>query len=148
MCNRTSCTLIDLWCKVGVSKIHGVGIIALKYIPMGTVITSSPPRYENIQMLEYHRDSFCKKQLEYLNSIHCFNTNDETIKIPETGFNIYWLQSFVNHSPSPNAIMYNLNSTYSDIITVVDVKPEEEIMVNFTNAYPAHYTKDKKWAKK
>ncbi len=148
MCNRTSCTLIDLWCKVGVSKIHGVGIIALKYIPMGTVITSSPPRYENIQMLEYHRDSFCKKQLEYLNSIHCFDFYDEKIQIPETGFNIYWLQSFVNHSFSPNAIMHSMNGTYSDIINVIDIKPEEEVTIDFTKAYPEFYTKGKKWAKK
>ena len=37
---------MNLWCKVGVSEIHGVGIIALKYIPMGTIITSVPEKYE------------------------------------------------------------------------------------------------------
>lgn len=140
--------MIKLWCKIGVSNIHGVGLIALKYIPMGTIITSVPDKYERIEMVEYHRDMFCKNQLEYLNSIHCFNYYDEKIKIPETGFNIYWLQSFVNHSSTPNCIMYCLNSTYSDIINVEDIKPGEEITINFTNAYPGFYTKDKEWAKK
>ena len=139
---------MNLWCKVGVSEIHGVGIIALKYIPMGTVITSVPEKYQDIQMVEYYRDSFCKNQLDYLNSIHCFNSTDEKIKMPDTGFNLYWLQSFVNHSSNPNAIMYCLNNTYNDIINVVDVKPGEEITINFTDAYPSHYTKNKKWAKK
>jgi|TARA_R110002020_G_scaffold201799_1_gene404592 hypothetical protein len=139
---------MNLWCKVGVSEIHGVGIIALKYIPMGTIITSVPEKYEKIKMLEYHRDSFCKNQLDYLNSIHCFDSRDEKIKIPETGFNLYWLQSFVNHSSKPNSIMYCLNGTYNDIINIIDVKPGEEITINFTDAYPAFYTKDKKWAKK
>ena len=139
---------MNLWCKVGVSEIHGVGIIALKYIPMGTVLTSAPEKYEKIKMLEYHRDSFCKNQLEYLTSIHCFDFTDDKIKIPETGFNLYWLQSFVNHSSKPNSIMYCLNGTYNDIINVVDIKPEEEITINFTDSYPAFYTKDKKWAKK
>ena len=140
--------MIDLWCKVGASEIHGVGLIALRHIPMGTIITSVPGKYEKIDMVEYHRDRFCKRQLEYLNSIHCFNINDEYIKIPETGFNIYWLQSFVNHSSKPNSIMYNIYGTYSDIISAQDIKPEEEITINFTNAYPEFYTKDKKWAKK
>ncbi len=139
---------MNLWCKVGVSEIHGVGIIALKYIPMGTIITSVPEKYEKIKMLEYHRDSFCKNQLDYLNSIHCFDSRDEKIKIPETGFNLYWLQSFVNHSSNPNSIMHCLNGTYNDIINIIDVKPGEEITINFTDAYPAFYTKDKKWAKK
>ena len=139
---------MNLWCKVGVSEIHGVGIIALKYIPMGTVLTSAPEKYQSIETLEYNTDSFCKNQIEYLSSIHCFDPRDRIVKIPETGFNLYWLQSFVNHSSKPNAVMCYINSTYSDIINIVDIKPGEEITINFTKAYPAFYTKDKKWAKK
>ena len=139
---------MNLWCKVGVSEIHGVGITALKYIPMGTILTATPKKYEKINMLEYHRDSFCKNQLEYLTSIHCFDPRDRIVIIPETGFNLYWLQSFVNHSSKPNAVMCYINSTYSDIINIVDIKPGEEITINFTKAYPTFYTKDKKWAKK
>ena len=86
--------------------------------------------------------------LEYLNSIHCFNIDNEYIKIPETGFNIYWLQSFVNHSSEPNSITHNIYGTYNDIISIQNIKPEEEITINFTNEYPEFYTKGKKWAKK
>ncbi len=140
--------MIDLWCKVGASDIHGVGLIALRHIPMGTILTSVPGKYEKIEMVEYHRDRFCKSQLEYLNSIHCFNIDNEYIKIPETGFNIYWLQSFVNHSSEPNSITHNIYGTYNDIISIQNIKPEEEITINFTNEYPEFYTKGKKWAKK
>jgi len=113
MCNRTECTLIDLWCKVGVSKIHGVGIIALSDIPRGTVVTSIPEEYKNTQ----------------------------TIKYPVESFN-------VNHSSTPNSIMFPLDCNFMQIITLNNIKSEEEITVDFTKAYPAHYTKGKKWAKK
>ena len=139
---------MNLWCKVGVSKIHGVGIIALKRIPMGTILTSAPEKYQSIEMLEYNTDSFCKKQIQYLSSIHCFDPRDPKVKIPETGFNLYWLQSFVNHSSKPNSVMCYINSTYSDIVNIVDLKPGEEVTINFVHSYPAFYTKDKKWAKK
>ena len=99
-------------------------------------------------MLEYNTDSFCKKQIQYLSSIHCFDPRDPKVKIPETGFNLYWLQSFVNHSSKPNSVMCYINSTYSDIVNIVDLKPGEEVTINFVHSYPAFYTKDKKWAKK
>jgi hypothetical protein len=41
-----------------------------------------------------------------------------------------------------------MNGTYSDIINVIDIKPEEEVTIDFTKAYPEFYTKGKKWAKK
>ena len=41
---------MNLWCKVGISKIHGVGIIALKKIPLATIITKVPSKYEKINL--------------------------------------------------------------------------------------------------
>ena len=139
---------MSLWCKVGVSKIHGVGIIALKSIPMGTVVTKVPSKYEKINIVKYKKSEFSEEQLEYLQTIHCYSAEGEYISLPETGFNIYWLQSFVNHSFKPNCIMYPLNGVYSDIITAKPIEPNEEITVDFTKAYSSFYTKDKKWAKK
>lgn len=148
MCNRTECTLIDLWCKVGVSKIHGVGIIALSDIPRGTVVTSIPEEYKNTQTIKYPVESFNVEQLMYLHSINCFDMNKGYVFVPETGFNIHWLQNFVNHSSTPNSIMFPLDCNFMQIITLNNIKSEEEITVDFTKAYPAHYIKGKKWAKK
>jgi len=139
---------MNLWCKVGISKIHGVGIIALKKIPLATIITKVPSKYEKISLVQHKKNEFSTEQLEYLQSIHCYDTKGDYISLPETGFNIYWLQSFVNHSFEPNCIMYPLNGVYSDIITINFIEPDEEITVDFRKAYPSFYTKDKKWAKK
>ena len=139
---------MNLWCKVGVSKIHGVGIIALKSIPMATIVTEVPSKYEKIQLIKYKKSECSTEQLEYLQRIHCYNPEGDNISLPETGFNIYWLQSFVNHSFEPNCIMYSLNGVYSDIITTKPIELDEEITIDFRKAYPSFYTKDKKWAKK
>ena len=45
-------------------------------------------------------------------------------------------------------LLRNLIVTPMQIITLNNIKSEEEITVDFTKAYPAHYTKGKKWAKK
>jgi len=122
-----------VWATLGVSKIHGVGCIALRDIPMLTVLSDNmyweakrPPFFSinteeffkilpEIQKLIIDRNSFEK---------------DSLMTFASPNFNAC-LQSFMNHSDTPNS-----DGTYA----ILDIRAGEEITENFhLTAKNPHY---------
>lgn len=115
-----------VFCKLGASKIHGVGVFAIRDIPKGTQLTDNKiwdrnkrKNYYNITAEEFKtilpeiqglildRMQFIKGQdLEFI------SPNDDQV-----------LQSFMNHSDDPNS-----DGEYA----IKDIKCGEEITEDFT----------------
>lgn len=82
-----------VWCKIAPSKIHGVGLIAIRNIPKGTYLFGGQNEYASKEgilpeimdiILDHH------SRVEYWDMIP--NPNKDV-----------WLQCFMNHSDTPNS---------------------------------------------
>lgn len=119
-----------IWCRIGQSKIHGVGIIAIRTIPKGTDIDHSGDYYsiqtknfkqikKEIRNLILDRTLFDNKEDEI--SFHCPNHDAK-------------LQAFMNHSKTPN---------FNGWETTKQIKKGEEVTKDFTKIFGERKTAHK-----
>ena len=122
----------DIYCKLAPSPIHGVGVFALKDIPINTVIF-------RVNLKTITVDS------KFLNRIHInvanyYNSmllsNLSTIEIPETGMSVIPTSYYLNHSEEPNAKIDIENNL---IVAKKNIYADEEVTINYkglsTGAY-------------
>lgn len=90
----------DVYCQLGISDIHGVGVFAIRAIPKGVNPFKGGRPYREI--------SFSKKELPSLPyrvrrliDRFCYSENG-TFLIPEFGLNAMDIAFYVNHSRNPN----------------------------------------------
>lgn len=119
-----------VWCRIGVSSLHGVGVIAIRDIPKGTKLTD----YSLDDMKKRIKyPTFCMTHNEFLqirpeirslildriilherynaNYIEFISPNHDQI-----------LQSFMNHAKEPNS---------NGEVALRDIKAGEEVTENF-----------------
>lgn len=122
----------DIYCKLAPSPIHGVGVFALKDIPINTVIF-------RVNLKTITVDS------KFLNRIHInvanyYNSmllsNLSTIEIPETGMSVIPTSYYLNHSEESNAKIDIENNL---IVAKKNIYADEEVTINYkglsTGAY-------------
>lgn len=117
-----------VWVTLAPSKIHGIGVFAIRDIPKGTMVSShtvfEPPEiyevypeefeklYPAIQKLVLDRMAFPKG----LRKLKFYSPNQEQV-----------IQSFMNHSTEANV---------KNMVTLVDIKEDEELTENYLEFYP------------
>ncbi len=90
----------EVYCQIGVSKIHGVGVLAIRSIPKGTRVLKSPLPTRDIRISE--------AQLRNAHAgvrrlVSAFAEHDsKTYFLPRSGFNAFSLYQYMNHSKVPN----------------------------------------------
>ena len=119
----------SVWCKLGVSTIQGVGVIAIRDIPKGTVLTD----YSLKSVFEETRGEVYVFTLDEVMSIipEVRSLILDRVIIPEGVEKIVFispnkeqvLQSFMNHSYEPNS---------DGKVALKDIKKGEEVTENFT----------------
>jgi len=109
------------------SKIHGVGVIAIRDIPKGKdpFIGSPYPKWVKFRLSEL---SSLDKSVFGMLEEYWTVEKDGTIEVPENGFNGMDISSFVNHSDSPNLFTTNRGT---DFITARKIKKGEELTVSY-----------------
>ena len=116
----------DVFCKLGSSSIHGVGVFAIKDIPKGTVVSigEGEPLLENVEVLDLIK-MYC--------GISCY----DTYVVHENGLNNIYIGYYLNHSDDPNLKIYSdpnaKEHEYVNFITVKDIKMGEELTENYRN---------------
>lgn len=120
----------SVWCKVGASKIQGVGVIAIRDIPKGTKISDRSLQ----DMVDGQRTLLLIMKFEELHEIHpailelildrviINNDHDRMLFISPNHDQI--LQSFMNHSEDPNC---------TGSIALRDIKAGEEVTESFNS---------------
>lgn len=116
----------NIYCRLKPSKIHGIGIFAIKKIPKGTDPFPDAPAHESI--------AFTKKELtdldiEVKKIIHDLLVFEgDTVQIPTAGINSLDISFYINHSDTPN-IGYSKNKEC--LIALRDIEAGEELTANY-----------------
>ena len=119
----------EVYCRLGVSPIHGIGVFAIRDIPKGT--------QPLVSLLKIKEFSFSKKEIKKLPSsvqkevrMFCYYNKDEHL-IPSIGLNAMNMAFYMNHSKKPN-IKYLKNNT---LLSLRKIKAGEELLFDYDLAF-------------
>ena len=115
----------DIYCRLGVSKVHGVGVFAVRPIPKGVKPFNSLVRSKELKFSREEIESLPKgvrKQVE----IFCYYEED-AFYLPSIGFNCVDMAIYVNHSKKPNVRFKKDGALYA----IKNIKKGEELMIDY-----------------
>jgi SET domain len=126
----------DVYCRLGVSSIHGVGVFAVRHIPKGAhpFKLLKPDAYVYIAQAELHGvepgvmkliDQFC----------YCV---DGVYEIPKTGFNTISLAVYLNHSKTPNIKMLD----EAEFVALTDIAAGTELTMDYDDSFNEEHVFD------
>src|SRR5450432_2445697 len=95
--------LRDCYCRLQPSKIHGIGVFAVRDIPKGRNPFNTIPKYANfgyVRITDDELDALTFKMSEAIRAL--FIPTDGAKHIPNYGLNVIRLNSYLNHSAKPN----------------------------------------------
>ena len=132
-----------VFCRLGVSKISGVGVFSLRDIPKGTVLfeisnyksTSNDPIIE-LSSPDIERVGGVKESVMSYVQDMIVPTPYGTIPFPMGGMNSINIAFYLNHSKEPNvSFSENLESEdgFLCFISVKDIKEGEELTQDYNN---------------
>lgn len=90
----------EVYCHIGVSKIHGVGVLAVRPIPKGKRVLKSPLPTRDIRISEAELRKV-HPGVRRLVDVFCEN-DSASYFLPRSGFNAVSLYQYMNHSKKPN----------------------------------------------
>jgi SET domain-containing protein len=122
----------DIYCRIGVSKISGVGVIAIRDIPKGTDPFKTLSK-EKEEIIELSKDDIKKVDTNVKKIIGDFFGNLNTYDVLASGPNNINVSFYMNHSDKPNIdIIEKTNSKYMGFITNKNIKKGEELTINYS----------------
>jgi len=119
--------LKNTYCRLGPSKIHGVGVFAVRNIPAGTNPFKGLERrrWYKFKMEELkHLDGAVLKMIDDFFGFE----KDGTVFLPECGLNGIDISFFLNSSSSPNLKTIDGGSVF---IALREIKKGEELTVDY-----------------
>ena len=124
----------EVFCHLGISKTHGVGVFAIRAIPKGI----NPL----ISWLDDGEVRFTKKELESIPKevqkqieLFCYYDTKKT-SIPKIGLNAMTMGIYLNHSKKPN-IELKKSGRFN---TLRQIKKGEELLMDYDKAFgEKHY---------
>jgi SET domain-containing protein len=122
----------DIYCRIGVSKISGVGVIAIRDIPKGTDPFKTLSK-EKEEIIELSKDDIKKVDTNVKKIIGDFFGNLNTYDVLASGPNNINVSFYMNHSDKPNIdIIEKTNSKYMGFITNKNIKKGDELTINYS----------------
>lgn len=115
----------SVYCRIGVSKIHGVGVIAIRDIPKGI----NPMRQTlKVRWLKIPREKLFTfdKAIQKLMIDLCPQDKDGFYDCPNHTLNDCGVSWHLNHSDTPN-----MREDDGDFITIREINRGEELTVNY-----------------
>lgn len=95
--------LRDCYCRLQPSKIHGIGVFAVRDIPKGKNPFQTLPKYDAIgyaRITDNELNALPPKLSELIRAL--FIPTNGTMYIPNHGMNFIRLNCYLNHSMKPN----------------------------------------------
>lgn len=120
----------DIYCRIGISKVHGVGVIAIKDISKGiNPFKSLSTQQDKIIKLTdadlKNVDSNVKK------IVNDFFGNKDGYDVLYYGPNYINVSYYLNHSDKPNLDLTSGKSEYYEFVTNRKIKKGEELFINY-----------------
>ena len=123
----------DIYCRIGVSSINGVGVIAIKDIPKGTnpFKNLSNKKDKIIRLYDNNLQEIDSNVVKLVKDF--FGATDGPCYILYEGPNYINISYYMNHSTTPNLnIIPNINENeYCTFITNTFIRKGEELTINY-----------------
>ncbi len=123
----------DIYCKIGVSNVHGVGVIAIKDIPKGInpFVTLSKEKDKIITLskddIKDIHPNVCKILTDFFG-----DKKSNNYDVYAYGPNYINISFYLNHSDNPNIdVIEDTESNYYSFITNRKIKKGEELFINY-----------------
>lgn len=111
------------------SKVHGIGVFAIRDIPKGCRAMFSSPNDKEDEYIKVPKEQINKLPAHAIALIENFCLYDEeNYFIPEKGFKKVDLVIYLNHSDNPNLISISDGDYFE---AVRDIKAGEELLVDY-----------------
>eukprot|EP01063_Lacrimia_lanifica_P005891 TRINITY_DN13551_c0_g1_i1.p1 TRINITY_DN13551_c0_g1~~TRINITY_DN13551_c0_g1_i1.p1 ORF type:complete len:179 (+),score=82.62 TRINITY_DN13551_c0_g1_i1:78-614(+) len=137
----------DVWARVGPSKLHGVGVVAIRDIPKGTVVDkvpagALPPALRqqvpsaSVSLSELKESGADEHTVSYLREMYV--CTDGKMDLPKYGANVFiGLAHFVNHAATPNCEFVDTQDKKDvginmKIVATQDVKRGDELVADYS----------------
>jgi len=124
----------DIYCRIGISKTHGVGVIAIKDIKKGTNPFKNLSK-EKEKVIELNDDDLKGVDIEVKKIVKdFFGANKKSYDVLYAGPNYINISYYLNHSDNPNLdVVESQNSEYLDFRTNRNIKKGEELFINYND---------------
>jgi SET domain-containing protein len=129
----------DIYCRIGVSKVHGVGVIAIKDIPKGTIpfATLSKEKEEIITLTKDEIKDIHPNVRAILQDFFG-DKKSNVYDVYAYGPNYINISFYLNHSDKPNIdVIEDTENNYFRFVTNRIIKKGEELFINYNK-----YSKD------
>tara|TARA_R100000700_G_C3091351_1_gene92551 strand:+ start:205 stop:663 length:459 start_codon:yes stop_codon:yes gene_type:complete len=123
--------LKETYCSFGVSKIHGIGVFAIRDIPFGTDPFPVVKPEKIIQLTEEDLELLPTEIVIKIKDI--FVRSNEVYHVYDLGLNCMGIKFHVNHSSNPNIAVNGRGTTngYIPFATLRDIKKGEELFWDY-----------------
>ena len=123
--------LNETYCSFGVSKIHGIGVIAIRNIPKGIDPFPAVKPEKIIELTDKDLELLPKEIVKKIKDI--FVRCNKTYYVYDLGLNCMGIRFHVNHSSSPNIAVNEgvVTNGYNPFITLRNIKKGEELFWNY-----------------
>ena len=115
----------EVYCKLGISKVHGIGVFAIRAIPKGVNPMRTWHKVEEVEIDLKDLKGLPKGVRKELD-IFCYY-KDKVMNIPSVGMNTMNMAVYLNHSKDPS-VAYQKNG---QLKTLRAIKAGEELMLDY-----------------
>jgi hypothetical protein len=126
----------DTYCRLGVSKISGVGVLAIKNIPSDVEVfrfaNSALSAGEAIEISEREALNLGQPMISYINDM-LVKTEYGSYHFPCKGINSIDVSFYLNHSETPNVRLSNEGNDgdFLSFVAVKEIKKGEELTQDY-----------------
>tara|TARA_R100001230_G_C5527569_1_gene62621 strand:+ start:46 stop:504 length:459 start_codon:yes stop_codon:yes gene_type:complete len=123
--------LNETYCSFGVSKIHGIGVVAIRNIPKGIDPFPAVKPEKIIELTDKDLELLPKEIVKKIKDI--FVRCNKTYYVYDLGLNCMGIRFHVNHSSNPNIAVNEgvVTNGYNPFITLRNIKKGEELFWNY-----------------
>ncbi len=119
----------EVYCRIGVSPLHGVGVFALRAIPRG--LNPLPSWLDNAGVQFTHQElKLLPRGVKTQIKTFCYYDDDGFV-IPSIGMNSFDMSIYLNHSKTPNVKMKNSGK----FETLRAIRSGEELTMDYDHSF-------------
>lgn len=122
----------DVYARIKCSKLHGVGVVAIRNIPKGTnPFKRSSTAHKDVGIDDKHIE---KLDPEVKKMVHdFFQKEDNKWYLPQAGLNSIDVSFYMNHSDKPNIKVTDGKERFVTFIAARAIKKGEELTINYNS---------------
>jgi SET domain-containing protein len=133
MIEKTIDNLKNTYCRIGKSKIDGVGVIAIRNIPKNTNPFYGVKEKKWIELKVQELKKVDKEVLKMIDSFFVIE-KDKTVYVPEDGLNGMDISFFLNNSKKPNVkVVGDGKESALNFVTIRKIIKGEELLVSYAD---------------